>query len=87
MPKQSQSPCRRWNINLKLENTQKNNNNKISKNGELLIEFCKLHNLLVINTIFKNKPSPKTWISSLPAIFPGKNPYRSKYSVEIKYKL
>ena len=86
MPKQSHR-CRRWNINLKLENTQKNNNNKISKNGELLIEFCKLHNLLVINTIFKNKPSPKTWISSLPPIFPGKNPYRKQYSVEIKYKL
>ena len=34
--------------------------NKVNENGNLLIEFCKLHNLLITNTIFKHKPSHQT---------------------------
>ena len=50
--------------------------NKVNENGHLLIEFCKLHNLLITNTIFKHKPSHQTtWISPLPPTFPRKNPY------------
>ena len=42
-------------------------------------EFCKLHNLLITNTIFKHKPSHQpTWISLLPSTFPRKNPYRNQ---------
>ena len=40
-----------------------------NKKGNLLIEFCKLHNLLITNTIYKHKPSHQTtWISPLPSI-------------------
>ena len=47
--------------------------------GNLLIEFRKLHNLLMANTIFKHIPShQRTWISPLPPTFPRKNPYRSQ---------
>ena len=43
------------------------------------IEFCKLHNLLITNTIFKHKPSHQTtWISQLPPTFPPKNPYQNQ---------
>ena len=53
--------------------------NKVNKNGNLLIEFRKLHNLLMANTIFKHIPShQRTWISPLPPTFPRKNPYRSQ---------
>ena len=53
--------------------------NKVNENGNLLIEFCKLHNLLITNTIFKHKPSHQTtWISPLPPTFPRKNPYRNQ---------
>ena len=53
--------------------------NKVNENGNLLIEFCKLHNLLIANTIFKHKPSHQaTWISPLPPTFPRKNPYRNQ---------
>ena len=34
--------------------------NKVNENGNLLIEFCKHHNLLMKNTIFKHKPSYQT---------------------------
>ena len=52
--------------------------NKVNENGHLIIEFCKLHNLLITNTIFKHKPSHQaTWISPLPPTFPRKNPYRN----------
>ena len=34
--------------------------NKVNENGNLLIEFCKLHNLLITNSIFKHKPSHQT---------------------------
>ena len=34
--------------------------NKVNKNGDLVIEFFKLHNLLITNTIFKHKPSHQT---------------------------
>ena len=53
---------------------------KYAKNNvNLLIEFCKLHNLLITNTIFKHKPSHQTtWISPLPPTFPRKNPYRNQ---------
>ena len=38
--------------------------NKVNKSGNLLTEFCKLHNLLITDTIFKHKPSHHTtWIS------------------------
>ena len=48
--------------------------NKINENGNLLTEFCKLHNLLITNTIFKHKPSHQTtWISPLPPTFPYRN--------------
>ena len=53
--------------------------NKVNENGNLLTEFCKLHNLLITNTIFKHKPSHQTtWISPLPPTFPRKNPYRNQ---------
>ena len=53
--------------------------NKVSENGNLLTEFCKLHNLLITNTIFKHKPSHQTtWISPLPPTFPPKNPYQNQ---------
>ena len=53
--------------------------NKVNENGNLLTEFCKLHNLLMTNTIFKHKPSHQTtWISPLPPTFPRKNPYRNQ---------
>ena len=40
---------------------------------------CKLHNLLITNTIFKHKPSHQTtWISPLPPTFPPKNPYQNQ---------
>ena len=53
--------------------------NKVNKNGNLLIEFCKLHDLLITNTIFKYKPNDQTtWISSLPCTFPYKKPYRNQ---------
>ena len=53
--------------------------NKVNENGNLLIEFCKLQNLLITNTIFKHKPSHQTtWISPLPSTFPHKNPYRNQ---------
>ena len=53
--------------------------NKVNENGNLLIEFCKLRNLLITNTIFKYKPSHQTtWISPLPPTFPRKNPYRNQ---------
>ena len=53
--------------------------NKVNENGHLLIEFCKLHNLLITNLIFKHKPSHQTtWISPLPPTFPRKNPYRNQ---------
>ena len=29
---------------------------QVNENENLLIEFCKLHNLLITNTIFKHKP-------------------------------
>ena len=52
---------------------------KVNENGNFLIEFCKLHNLLITNTIFKHKPSHQTtWISPLPPTFPRKNPYRNQ---------
>ena len=53
--------------------------NKVNENGNLLIEFCKLHNLLITNTIFKHKFSHQTTrISPLPHTFPLKNPYRNQ---------
>ena len=53
--------------------------NKVNENGNLLIEFCKLRNLLITNTIFKYKPSHQTtWISPLPPTFPRKNSYRNQ---------
>ena len=52
---------------------------KVNENGNLLTEFCKLHNLLITNTIFKHKPSHQTtWTSPLPPSFPRKNPYRNQ---------
>ena len=43
---------------------------KVNKNGNLPIEFCELYNLLITNTIFKNKPSHQTtWISPLSPTF------------------
>ena len=51
----------------------------VKENGNLLIEFCKLYNLLITSTIFKHKPSRQTtWISTLPPTFPRKNPYRNQ---------
>ena len=48
--------------------------NKVNKNGNLLIEFCKLQDLLITITIFKHKPSHRTtWISLLPPTCPRKN--------------
>ena len=50
--------------------------NKVNENGNFFIEFCKVHNLLITNTIFKHKPSHQTtWISPLPPTFPRKNSY------------
>ena len=41
-----------------------------------MIDFCKLQNSLITNTIFKQKPSHQTtWISPWPPTFPRKNPY------------
>ena len=52
---------------------------KVNENGNLLTEFCKLHNLLITNTIFKHKPSHQTtWTSPLPPSFPRKNPYQNQ---------
>ena len=54
-------------------------NNKVNENGNLLVEFCKLHTLLITNIIFKHKPSHQTtWILPLPSTFPRKNPYRNQ---------
>ena len=51
----------------------------MNKNRNLLIELCKLHNLLITNTIFKHKPRHQTtWISPLPPTFLRKNPYRNQ---------
>ena len=53
--------------------------NKVNENGDLLIELCKILNLLITNTIFKHKRSHQTtWISPLPPTFPRKNPYRNQ---------
>ena len=62
-----------------MENQGKYAKSKVDENGNLLIEFCKLLNLLMTNTIFKHKPSHQTtWISPLPPTFPRKNPYRNQ---------
>ena len=34
--------------------------NKVKEYGNLFIKFCKLHNLLITNTIFKHKPNHQT---------------------------
>ena len=53
--------------------------NRLKENGNLLIEFCKLHNLLITSTIFKHKPNRQTtWISLLASTFPRKSPYRNQ---------
>ena len=39
---------------------EKYGKNKVNKNGNLLIEFRKLYNLLITNTILKHKPSHQT---------------------------
>ena len=42
-------------------------NSKVNENGNLLTEFCKLHNILITNTIFWNKLSHQTtWSLPLP---------------------
>ena len=57
---------------------------KVNKNGILLIEFCRFHNLIITNTILKHKLShPTTWILPLPATFSSKNQYR----IQIEYIL
>ena len=49
--------------------------NKVNKDEGLLIKFCKFHNLLTTNTIYKHKPIPQTtWISPLPPAFLRRNP-------------
>ena len=51
--------------------------NEINENGKYLIEFCKIHNLQLVNTMFKHKPSQQvTWESALHPKKPRKNPYR-----------
>ena len=51
----------------------------VNENGNLLIEFCKFHKLLITNTIFKHKLSHETtWISPLSPTFPRKNPHRNQ---------
>ena len=76
-----------FNAKTKLQVSEKENQlvvgeyakNKVNGNGNILIELCKLHNLLIKNAIFKHKPSHQTtWISPLPPIFPRKNPYRNQ---------
>ena len=53
--------------------------NKVNKNINLLIEFCKLHYLLITTTIFKHKPSHHTtWISPLSPVYPRKNPQQNQ---------
>ena len=42
-------------------------NSKVNENANLLTEFCKLHNILITNTIFWNKLSHQTtWSLPLP---------------------
>ena len=49
----------------------------INRNGEMLLEFCKLHNLHLTNTFKKHKPSQLTsWESPLHPQKDRKNPYR-----------
>ena len=40
---------------------------KINQNGENLMEFCSLLNLLITNTFFKNKPIHQTTWQSPPS--------------------
>ena len=40
--------------------------NEINENGKYIIEFCKIHKLQLVNTMFKHKPSQQvTWESAL----------------------
>ena len=38
--------------------------NKVNGNGNLIIKFCQLHNLLITNTIFKHKVTVTTYLST-----------------------
>ena len=61
---------------------------KVNENGNLLLEFCKLHNLLITNTIFKHNPSHQTtWISPLTTWIPRKNPYRNQIDYILMRKI
>ena len=60
---------------------------KINENGQLLLEFSKLHNLCLTNTYFKHKPSHQTtWQSPIritehmdsKSQQPRRNPYRNQ---------
>ena len=51
--------------------------NDINENGKHLIELCKIHNLKLVNTFYKHKPSQQvTWESSVKPKNNRKNPYR-----------
>ena len=87
--------CRDFNAKIKLQVLEIENQlvvanfvkNKINKNGNLLIEFCKLHYLLITNTIFKHKPShPTEWISPLPPTSPRKNSCRNQMTIFCREK-
>ena len=87
--------CRDFNAKIKLQVLEIENQlvvgnfvkNKINKNGNLLIEFCKLHYLLITNTIFKHKPSHTTeWISPLPPTSPRKNSCRNQMTIFCREK-
>ena len=50
----------------------------MDEDGNLLIEFCKLHNLLITNTIFKRKPIHQATHGYHHYHLPRKNPYRNQ---------
>ena len=51
--------------------------NEINENGRKLIEFCKINNLMLSNTMFKHKPSQQvTWESAVYPKGKRRNPYR-----------
>ena len=51
--------------------------NQANKNGKLLIEFCKMHNLQLVNTFFRHKPSQQiTWEPAAKPSNNRRNPYR-----------